>query len=560
MHRIGPGANVRQRIAYGRVSTQQQADQGALERQEKALLETAGADQVILDVGSGKTTSRPGYQQLLELIAAGSVEQVLVADQDRLNRNLQADLELWALCDANATRITDLNGREIEFRSPDGELLSTVVSALNQHRSRAYGAKTRRGLEQARDQGLPARPRVPFGFRKVRDERGRLIGIEPDPGTAHLARERIDWFLSGKGLTGTCSLIGKNHPRETWMPATAFKRWLKNPSLTGRLCWHKQGNSGDFAHVEAKPSFQGLISDSEAEQISSLLEALATGRARAGRATRTMSGLAKCADCKQTLSHKRSGNSTWYLRCSNPYCKWWNKAVRVDRVRKMLKGAMALHAAEIAKLTREPEVEAPEVFELKKEIKTLKNIRGTEELIRQKQLEIDKLLSANPKHAEYLLIAALTDLSFWEQPEEQLNSRLTEFVDYVQVQLAKTVAESKVCAIAMKTPRAPHAAIWQGNQDEVMVPMPGGIYWRRNPDNTKSIIAYYRLPELIREVGRTDEYMKKLGDLGEKELREMSQAELAEIKETMENASSFGIDPRDKTIEHEEVIWHYPAT
>ena len=160
---------MRLRVAYGRVSTKQQADQGALERQERALLEATGADELILDVGSGKTTARPGYQRLLQLITDGTVEQLLVADQDRLNRNLQADLELWQLCEVNGTSITDLSGRQIEFTSPDGQLLSTVVSALNQHRSRAYGLKTQRALEQARKQGYPARPRVPFGLRKLRD-------------------------------------------------------------------------------------------------------------------------------------------------------------------------------------------------------------------------------------------------------------------------------------------------------------------------------------------------------------------------------------------------------
>jgi len=52
-----------------------------------------------------------------------------VEEQDRLNCNLMADLELWQLCTAHGTTITDLHGREIEFRTPDGELLSTMVSA-----------------------------------------------------------------------------------------------------------------------------------------------------------------------------------------------------------------------------------------------------------------------------------------------------------------------------------------------------------------------------------------------------------------------------------------------
>ena len=138
--------------AYGRVSSQRQADQGALERQERQLLEGVTADEILMDVGSGKTTARPAYKRLLELIGNGQVSRVLIKEQDRLNRNLKADLELWDLCQANGTKITDLHGREIEFRTPDGELLSTMVSAMNQHRSKAYGLKIRNGLQQQQGQ------------------------------------------------------------------------------------------------------------------------------------------------------------------------------------------------------------------------------------------------------------------------------------------------------------------------------------------------------------------------------------------------------------------------
>ena len=83
-----------QTIAYGRVSSQRQADQGALERQERQLLQGVTADEILLDVGSGKTTDRPQYQRLLELIGSGQVDRILIKEQDGLNRNLKADLEL----------------------------------------------------------------------------------------------------------------------------------------------------------------------------------------------------------------------------------------------------------------------------------------------------------------------------------------------------------------------------------------------------------------------------------------------------------------------------------
>lgn len=547
------------RVAYGRVSTQQQADEGALKRQEQALLESSGADEVLLDVGSGKTTARPQYQRLLELIAQGEVEQVLVAEQDRLNRNVSADLELWSLCDAHGTRITDLNGREIEFRTPDGELLSTVVSALNQHRSKAYGAKTKRGLEEARKQGLPARPRVPFGLRKIRDEKGRFVGIEPDPDTAPLARQRLEWFLNGKGLTATCTLIGQHHPEETWMQPLQLKRWLVNPMLTGRLCWHKKGNTGGFNHVEKDPSFQGLISDTEAEQITTLVEGLSTGRARAGRTTRTFSGLARCCKCKLTLSYKRSGRSTWYLRCSNPYCDANRRLIRVDRVLQVLKASIAMHAGRVARLLAEPETLPLEVHELKDEIKQLKTIRGTEELINQKLLEIERLTSKKSTIKEDLLIAALTDLSYWDQPEEQLNARLREIVEFIEVDLKTKVKESKVAAVKMRTPSAPWANVWSGDQDNVLAVVPGTITWRINPDGTRSAIDVQRISEIIRQGVDLKTSLDHAIALGNK-LRngEGGEDEHWELVETMDWIKSQ-MPPTGPDIETEVCLLNFPA-
>ena len=126
-------------IAYGRISSQRQADQGALERHERQLLEGVTSDEILMDVCSGKTTARPTYQRPLELIGNCQVDRVLIKEQDRLNRNLKADLELWELCKLRDTKITDLHGREIEFRTSDGELLSTMVSSMSQHRSKATG-------------------------------------------------------------------------------------------------------------------------------------------------------------------------------------------------------------------------------------------------------------------------------------------------------------------------------------------------------------------------------------------------------------------------------------
>ena len=49
------------------------------------------------------------------------------ADQDRLNRDEAADIEFFQLAQANDTKITDLNGRELEMHG----LNPAVIVLLN---------------------------------------------------------------------------------------------------------------------------------------------------------------------------------------------------------------------------------------------------------------------------------------------------------------------------------------------------------------------------------------------------------------------------------------------
>jgi len=69
------------------------------------------------------------------------------------------DKNLWI--DRSAT----LSQAEIwlEVQTADGRLMTTIVGALDQHRSQLYGEKVRRAMESAKEQGLPVRSKLPFG-------------------------------------------------------------------------------------------------------------------------------------------------------------------------------------------------------------------------------------------------------------------------------------------------------------------------------------------------------------------------------------------------------------
>lgn len=437
------------KVAYGRVSTQRQADSGSLARQEQALLDRAGADEVILDVGSGKNTRRMGYQRLYELIADGLVTQVLVADQDRLNRNVQSDLEFFQLCEINDVLVTDLNGRELEMRTPDGELLSTVVSALNQHRSRLYAQKVKRALVEARKQGKPAVSLVPYGLRKVRDQNGRLVGIEINPDTRKQARERIEWFLAGESISKCGRLIADHH--NIAISPSALRRWFHSPQLNGRLAWLRDPKSCEFTVVDDKQSFEPLITDAEAEQVRERLSQSKTLQGLAGKPPRMLTGLCRCSICGKVMTHRQSRQSTLYLRCVNPVCEKRNKSIRVDRIFVVLQYSLPAHAKALFPLLDRPKVDPEGVHQILQEIKALEAISGTEAVVEQKRKQINDLRTNQSDVPSWALIGTLRSPTFWLMDEVKLNGLLRLLIQEITVEIRDAPMSGVVTAINCRT-------------------------------------------------------------------------------------------------------------
>ena len=437
------------KVAYGRVSSQRQADRGALERQELALLNASGADEVICDVGSGTNTKRNGYQRLCELIGDGRVTEVRVADQDRLNRNVQSDLAFFELCQLNDVRVTDLNGRELEMRTPDGELLSTVVSALNQHRSKLYAQKVRRALVESRKQGRPTVSQLPYGLRKIRDKNGRLVRIEIDPAKKQKARDRIKWLLEGNSITKCSNLIADHHGEV--VSASALKRWYQAPQLTGRLAWLRDKKTGEYTQVDNKQSFEPLITDAQAEAVKQRLSQSRTLQGLAGKPPRMLTGLCRCSVCGKKLIHRQSRKSTLYLRCGHQSCERRNKSIRVDRIFSVLQYSLPEHARALLPLLDRPKTDPEGVLMLQEEIKSLEAISGTQGLIELKRKAINELRKGQSDIPTWALIGSLRSPTFWLMDDAKLNGLLHLFIDTITVEIRDTPMAGVVTGIQCKT-------------------------------------------------------------------------------------------------------------
>lgn len=147
-------------IGYIRVSTEEQADSGAgLEAQRRAIMlevERRGwmLTGIVEDAGfSAKDMRRPGVQTVLETLAAGGAEGLVVAKLDRLSRSMldfagvmvRAQVEGWALV------LLDV---AVDTSTPAGEMMANVMCTFAQFERKLIGQRTRDALAVRKSAGV----------------------------------------------------------------------------------------------------------------------------------------------------------------------------------------------------------------------------------------------------------------------------------------------------------------------------------------------------------------------------------------------------------------------
>jgi predicted site-specific integrase-resolvase len=111
-------------IIYCRVSSQQQKED--LSRQVQSMVERFKSVEIIKDIGSGLNFGRKGFKRLLFRIQKGEINQVIIADKDRLCR---FGFELFKdVCEYHGTKIMVLNSIQDDS---DRELADDLLSICN---------------------------------------------------------------------------------------------------------------------------------------------------------------------------------------------------------------------------------------------------------------------------------------------------------------------------------------------------------------------------------------------------------------------------------------------
>ncbi|ACC81191.1 fdxN element excision recombinase XisF [Nostoc punctiforme] len=299
---------MKQKLGYGRVSTNEQADCTHAAAQQINRLERAGCQEIFFDIQSGSDDDRPEFEKLMALVRSRQVSCVCITRDDRITRRgittLQI-LETFFRCEVQL-EILDAGGL-IDLANPYQWLQRSQAGLNAEFESRMLSMRIKKGFEYFREK-VKANPKPPYGYIRV-DEKYQL-----DPKVN--ARGQIEAFLAVRSLQGACRLIDEKYGKQ-WT-ANGLRRWLLNPTLRGHTPYNRTYEQWETI-IHNTHSDQAVMTEIEYRVICEIFQNNKQywGQNRIARQY-PLGGLMFCGECqiKMTVAHGGTApNERIYVYC-----------------------------------------------------------------------------------------------------------------------------------------------------------------------------------------------------------------------------------------------------
>lgn len=160
-------------VIYCRVSTEKEAQEMSLKRQEEELEQLAGDLAFIhvatfTDQHSGFDIDRDGLLDLLEFVKEEKIDAVLIQDETRLGRGNARMAVLHLLMKTETAIYSRGDNGKIALNEMDTMLLE-ILAIVEEYQQKLHNAKIRRGMQRAVKQGY----RPELNLKNVGNAEGR---------------------------------------------------------------------------------------------------------------------------------------------------------------------------------------------------------------------------------------------------------------------------------------------------------------------------------------------------------------------------------------------------
>jgi site-specific DNA recombinase len=214
-------------VLYARISYDRTGEEVGVNRQMRDMRELAKArgyevvaEHVDNDISATKGLTRPGYQEVWELVRAGAVDHLLVWHTSRFVRSRAERAEVIETFGRHAVDIVAVKGPSLDLRSAYGRGMADVMTAFDslegevkaERVSAAIADRTRRG----KSWGI-----CPYGWDRTNGEQVENVR------EADIVRELVDRLLAGESLNELFRDMN-----ERGEPSPGYAAWMKLPEAT----------------------------------------------------------------------------------------------------------------------------------------------------------------------------------------------------------------------------------------------------------------------------------------------------------------------------------------
>lgn len=366
---------------------------------------------------TGTDSERPDFQRLLRDLGTGRVNMLLVTELSRLSRNIAESLNyLQCMFVALNVRFISLQLPQIDsYLNPDRiyNLEIPMQSMMNESHCLCTSLAIRRTFQMLREKGEFIGAFCGYGYKKSLQDRHKLI-LDEEP--VRVMKMIRDWLFEGKSPANIYRLLNDlgipnptgykaqqglkfspacGNPTYLWSAQTV-RYVMSREALIGVMVQgksrvisykvHKQIQTPEEEWFRVKDVIPRIFTDEEFAKIQECLNR--TTRSSPNGSKREVSlfaGFLKCADCKRTVSLKRSGNFCYYVcNTHKNYNACSSHSIRED---KLISAVLAAIRQQISVAVNLQEV----LKEWKKSSVSANRHSHFDGLIEKNQKEIDKI-------------------------------------------------------------------------------------------------------------------------------------------------------------------------
>ena len=327
--------NLKRCVGYVRVSTEEQTQnpEGSIRNQEERIkqaiqfkngnAEFGTLNHVFTDAAlSGKDMNRPQLKQMLNRVAEGEIDLIIVSDLSRLSRSIRDFSQIWEFLQAHHCQLWSLR-ENFDTSTAAGEMMLFSIANFSQYERKQTAERVSANFHARASRGLHNGGTIPLGYEPDPEKRGHLR-IKEDQ--AKVVKAAFFALLKEGSIAAAARSLNLDHIKiapemlgagsQTRLPTfnvANLTYMLTNPAYIGiRRYRDKNGKS-----LEAKAAWPAIIE----EDIFAMTQKTIDGSRKRkldheSRYPYLFKGKVICTECGQLMqgksAHGRVGKVTYY--------------------------------------------------------------------------------------------------------------------------------------------------------------------------------------------------------------------------------------------------------